>query len=59
MSEKGGTLFLVAMIVIIAGIFLTVLRPMFTAALDDIRSFTEDYYQIVADVIEEALSVGG
>lgn len=39
MSEKGGTLFLIAIVVVIAGLLLTVMRPMFSEALDSVRDF--------------------
>lgn len=39
MSEKGGTLFLIAIVVVIAGLLLTVMRPMFSSALDSVEEF--------------------
>lgn len=42
MSEKGGTLFLIAIVVVIAGVLLTFMRPMFTEALESIRGWFTD-----------------
>lgn len=55
MSEKGGTLFLLAIIVILAGVLLTFLRPMFNEALNQVVDYVRDFYANVGETVSEAI----